>query len=186
MATEAKPKLITAEEFMQMDLGEGMHELVRGEIIEVTPPGGWHGFVCGNAALLLGNFGKQTGHGYIMTNDTAVLTERDPDSVRGGDVLYYSNARWARGQAGPGIPPIVPDLVVEVYSPSDRPGKMGEKISEYLNAGIAMVWVLYPERRTLRIERLEDPVPMILEDGQAVEGLPELPGFRCLVSEFFD
>ena len=37
MATEAKPKLLTAEEFMEMDLGEGMHELVQGEIIEVPP-----------------------------------------------------------------------------------------------------------------------------------------------------
>jgi Uma2 family endonuclease len=186
MATEAKPKLITAEEFMRMDLGEGMHELVRGEIIEMPPPGQRHGRICFKAAMILERFGTQTGHGYALTNDVAVQTERGPDSVRGADVTYFSNARWPESQIVAGIPPVPPDLVVEVYSPSDRPGKMGEKISEYLNAGVAMVWVLYPERRALRIERLEDPVPMILEDGQAVEGLPELPGFRCLVSEFFD
>ncbi|QDV33867.1 Uma2 family endonuclease [Tautonia plasticadhaerens] len=186
MATEAKPKLITAEQFMAMDLGEGMHELVRGEIVEVTPPGGWHGFVSANATFVLAKFGRDTGHGYPLSNDTAVLTGRDPDSVRGGDVLYYSNARWPRGQAGPGIPPLAPDLVVEVYSPSDRPGKMWEKIAEYFNAGIPMVWVLYPDRRALRIERADDPVPIVLADRDAVEGLPELPGFRCLVAEFFD
>lgn len=186
MATEATPKLITAEEFMEMDLGEGLHELVRGEIVDVSPPSVGHGFVCANATFLLAKFGRETGHGYPLSNDSAVLTERNPDTVRGGDVLYYSNARWARGQAGPKLPPIVPDLIIEVYSPSNRPGKMKAKVAEYLGAGVAMVWVLYPERRQLTIERIDDPVPIVLGDGDTLEDLPELPGFRCAVADFFD
>jgi len=190
MATEAKPKpkpkLITAEEFMAMDLGEGLHELVRGEIVEVSPPGQRHGRISFKAGMILERFGSETRHGYVVSNDAGVQTERDPDSVRGADVSYYSNARLPESEIVDGLPPVVPDLVVEVYSPSDRPGKMGRKVAEYLNAGVAMVWVLYPKRRTLRIERAEDPVPIVLGEGDVVENLPELPGFRRAVADFFD
>jgi Uma2 family endonuclease len=186
MATEAKARPITVEEYMEMDLGEGLHELVRGEIVDVAPPGPSHGFVCANATYFLGKFGRETGHGYSLSNDTVVITERDPDTVRGGDVLYYSNARWPRARVvGTKLPPVVPDLIVEVYSPSNRPGEMREKVAEYLNAGVMMVWVLYPDRRRLTIDRADDPVPIVLGEADAVEGLPELPGFRCPVADFF-
>ncbi|WP_152050372.1 Uma2 family endonuclease [Tautonia marina] len=185
MATETKPSLITAEQFMQMDLGDGLHELVRGEILDVPPAGQRHGRICFKTAMILERFGIETGHGYVATNDVAVQTERSPDSVRGADVCYFTHARLPESKIVEGIPPVVPDLVVEVYSPSDRPGKLGEKISEYLNAGVPMVWVLYPERRTLRIDRAADPVPMVLGPDDTVEKLPELPGFRCDVAEFF-
>ncbi|MEW4570394.1 Uma2 family endonuclease [Tautonia sp. JC769] len=186
MATETRPSLITAEQFLQMDLGDGQHELIRGEIVEVTPPSPGHGFVCANVTYLLSKYGRETEVGYVLSNDTVVLTERAPDSVRGGDVLFYRNDRWPKAQvAGSKLPPVVPDLVVEVYSPSDRPGKLGEKISEYLNAGVPMIWVLYPDRRTLRIDRADDPVPRILGPEATVGDLPELPGFRCVVADFF-
>ena len=84
------------------------------------------------------------------------------------------------------MPPVVPDLVVEVYSPSNRPGQIREKVNEYLAAGVPMVWLLYPERRTLAIYRPDDLLPIVLGDDEVVEGLAELPGFRCTVAEFFD
>lgn len=186
MATETKPSLITAEQFLQMDLGDGVHELIRGEIIDVTPPSPGHGFVCANVTYLLGKYGRETGHGFVLSNDTVVLTERNPDTVRGGDVLYYSNARWRREEVvGSKLPPVVPDLVIEVHSPSNRPGAMLAKVSDYLRAGVAMVWVLYPERRHLTIDRANDPIPMVLGPEETVENLPELPGFRCGVADFF-
>src|SRR5438105_291822 len=124
MATAIKT-LVTAEEFLQMDLGEGIHELVRGEIVQIPPGGPDHGVVCANVAALLHQFSKRTGHGYAMRNDSAVLISSD--TVRGGDVLYYSEARIPRVQIGPRPTPIAPDLVVEVYSPSDPPTMMMEK-----------------------------------------------------------
>lgn len=185
MATETTSKLITAEEFMEMDLGEGMHELVRGEIVEVPPAGTKHGRVCMNVGFALESFGRRTGHGYVVSNDTAVVTERGPDTVRGADVSYYSNARLPLSEISSGVPLVPPDLVVEVYSPSNRPGEMRQKINEYLDAGVAMVWVVHPERRTVALYRPDDPLPVLLGEGQVIENLPELPGFRCEVAEFF-
>ena len=46
-----------------------------------------------------------------------------------------------------------PDLVVEVYSPGNRRGKILEKVAEYLGAGIPLVWVVYPKSRTVAMYR---------------------------------
>ena len=185
MATEASPRLIKAEEFLEMDLGDGMHELVRGEIIEVPPPRPKHGPVCVNITFVLESFGRQTGHGYVLSNDTAIVTERGPDTVRGADLMYYSVARWPRDQVGHSLPPVVPDLVVEVYSPSQGPAAMRRKVNEYLSAGVPMVWAAHPDRRTLAIYRPDEPFPIVLDEDDVLEDLPELPGFRCAVAEFF-
>ncbi|HKI20124.1 MAG TPA: Uma2 family endonuclease, partial [Isosphaeraceae bacterium] len=75
MATATTTKLVTAEEFMAADLGEGSFELVRGEVVEVPPAMPEHGRVCGNAFYLLETYGRQTGLGYALSNDSAVVTE---------------------------------------------------------------------------------------------------------------
>jgi Uma2 family endonuclease len=86
MASVTQPRLLTAEEFMAADLGEGNFELVRGEIVEMPPAMPEHGRVCANACYVLESYGRQTGLGYALSNDTAVVTERGPDTVRGADV----------------------------------------------------------------------------------------------------
>ena len=121
MATVTRP--ITADEFLEMDLGEGEHELVRGEIVSMPTPMPAHGRYCMNSSFLLEIFGRATGFGYAITNDSAVQTERGPDTVRGADVAFYSHARWPREKLGKGLIPVPPDLVVEVLSPSNRPGR---------------------------------------------------------------
>lgn len=86
----------------------------------------------------------------------------------------------------PKLPNVAPDLAVEVYSPSNRPSEIIGKVHEYLNAGVLMVWVVHPERRNVVIYRPDDPTPTILTENDVLEDLPELPGFRCSVSEFFE
>ena len=138
MATVAEPKLLTAEEFMAADLGEGNFELVRGEVVEVPPAMPDHGRVCMKASFVLETYGRQTGLGYALTNDSAVLTERGPDTVRGPDVCFYSHTRWPESQLGDGLPPVPPDLAVEVVSPRNHPSEMLRKISEYLAVGVSL------------------------------------------------
>jgi Uma2 family endonuclease len=187
VATVTEPKtktLVTAEQFMEME-GEGSHELVRGEVIEVPTGNFRHGVICARLARILGNFGEETGFGYALCNDSAVRTERGPDTVRGADVSFYSNARLPSGTSLPGLPDIPPDLVVEVYSPSNRRSEILGKVHEYLNVGVLMVWVVHPERRTVAIYRPGDPIPILHTDQGVLEDLPELPGFRCPVADLF-
>jgi Uma2 family endonuclease len=176
---------MTAEEFMAADLGEGAFELVRGEVIELSPTMPEHGRVCVNAGFVLEKYGRQSGRGYILSNDSAVVTERGPDTVRGVDVCFYSHARWPRTQLGNTLLPVPPDLAVEVYSPSNRRGAMSQKVTEYLVAGTLMVWVIYSASRSVRIFRSDDEPPLVLRVGDVIEDLPELPGFRCPVADLF-
>lgn len=185
MATATQAKPMTAEEFLASDLGDGTFELVRGEIIEVPPAMPEHGRVCGNTLFVLETYGRQSGRGFTLSNDTAVLTERGPDTVRGVDVAFYSHERWPRSQVGMTLPPVPPDLAVEVFSPSDRRGAMSRKVAEYLWAGVLLVWVIYPASRSVVIHRPDDRPPLVLNEGAYIEDLPELPGFRCAVADLF-
>ncbi len=101
MATVEKP-LITAEEFMDMDLGAGAFELVRGAVVEVPTimPASIHGRTVLKIGFALEHFGHETGHGYVLLK-SAVATGRGPDTVRGPEVSYYSEALAAlRGCPG--------------------------------------------------------------------------------------
>jgi Uma2 family endonuclease len=185
MATAAPPKLLTAEEFMDLDLGEGMHELVRGEIIEMPPPTPEHGRICVNVAFALESFGRQSGLGYALSNDSALLTGRGPDSVPGVDVCYYTHARWPRDSVGGKLATVAPDVAVEVLSPGNRPGETLKKISEYLSAGVMLVLLVDPKTKQVGVYRANEPFPNILHESDELEGFPELPGFRLRVAEFF-
>jgi Uma2 family endonuclease len=184
MATVAEPKLMTAEEFMAADLGEGRFELVRGEMIEVPPTMLEHGRVVINVRFVLESFGRQSSYGYCLA-ESGVATERDPDTVRGPDVSFYSHARWPRSQVGRTLPPVPPDLAVEIVSPSNRAGKLLRKVGEFLDAGVLLIWVVYPRRRCVAVYRPDGEEPTIYKDGEFLENFPELPGFRCPVADLF-
>ena len=183
MATASATKIST-EEFLRMDFGEGPHELVRGEIITMSPAGPAHGYLCFNVGAILRDFGRRTGHGYAVGNDSTIIIS--DETVRGADAAYYSEARWPRARLAEGYAAVPPDLAVEVYSPSNRPAEMLRKVGDYLSAGVLVVWVPHPTRRTLTVYRREDPTPTVLTEIDTLDGHPELPGFRCDVAEFFD
>jgi Uma2 family endonuclease len=185
MATVAETKLLTAEEFMAADLGEGNFELVRGKVVFIPPGTPEHGLHCGNVCFALESYGRKTSYGYAISNSCPVLTERGPDTVRGIDVCFYSHARWPRSQLGKGLPPVPPDVAVEVFSSGNRPGEMIKRVSEYQEIGTLMIWVVYPARRSVVIHRPDDEPPLVLGEDAVLENLPELPGFRCPVSDFF-
>jgi Uma2 family endonuclease len=120
----------------------------------------------------------------MMCNDSGVVTERDPDTVRGADVAYYSFARLPKGPLPNGYLSVVPDLVFEMLSPDDRWRKVLTKVAEYLNAGVAVVCVLDPDSETVYVYDGDRPARELRGDEELV--LPELLGdFRVAVRRFF-
>jgi Uma2 family endonuclease len=184
MATVKQTRLLTAEEFMAADLGDGRFELVRGEVVPVPPTMPEHGRSCSRINWILETFGRTSGFGYCLS-ESAVSTERGPDTVRGPDICFYSHARWPESKIGTGLPPLPPDLAVEVVSPSNRPGEMQREVSEYLEAGVLLVLVVDPARRRAALYRQGEVFPTILSESDVLENLPELPGFACRLADFF-
>jgi Uma2 family endonuclease len=180
------PKLMTADEFWeftQLPANSEKHfELVRGEVIELPPPTKPHCRVCMNAGFELETYARRTQNGYAVGNDSGVILERDPDTVRGPDVSYFLEADSFRGMDQK-YSESIPVLVVEVQSPGDRQLKLTRKIAAYLESGVKVVWVVNFEGRFASIHR-RDKAPEVFECGQRI-ALPELPGFSCFVDDLF-
>ena len=134
------PKLLSAEEFAaRPELGR-FTELVKGEVIAVRSTGDtpciiWcEKRVCSKVAAYLQSHISASGHG--------VVTERDPDSVRGADVAYFSYERLPKHVKPRVYPEVAPELVFEVMSPDDVFRDVMAKVDEYLAAGVLLVYVI--------------------------------------------
>jgi len=114
MATET---LITAEQFCEMPNDGVPRELVRGAVIGMNPPGFRQGAICAAIARILGNYAVERKIGRVTTNDAGVITRRNPDSVRGADVAFYSYQRIPADQQPARYPARSPELVFEVLAP---------------------------------------------------------------------
>lgn len=177
--------LITAEEFGQMPDPGHPEELVRGRILTMPPPQARHGQICSKVVRFLGPFAEDHDLGHVLCNDSGVITERDPDTVRGADVSFYTFARLPKGPLPAGYPAVVPELIFEVRSPEDRWRGVLAKVAEYLNAGVAVVCVLDPEPRTAHLFFADAPARTLAADEEFA--LPELLGdFRVAVRLFFE
>lgn len=178
--------LLTAEEYMALpDSFDGPTELVKGVLITMPPPWPRHGEICAQIVYLLKRYLDDCPIGRVLGNDSSMITERDPDSVRGPDVAYYSYARVPKGPLSRGLLSAAPELVFEVRSSSDRWSKLHEKIAEYLSAGVLSVFVMDDETKSIHAFHA-DREPQVLEADDEL-ALPEVLGdFSVKVQSFFD
>ncbi len=180
-------RLMTIEQFVRRPDPGHPEELVRGRIVRMNPPRPYHGWVCINVAGTLHHHVQEHDLGYVMGNDSGVITQRNPDTLRGADVAFYSYAKVPKGSLARGeYLDVPPDLVVEVLSPDDRWPKVLAKVAEYLGAGVGVVGVLDPLRRTLHLYEGEEPVRILNADDEL--RLPGLLGdaFRVPIRRFLD
>ena len=155
LASPPVPGLLTAEQFAQRPDPGHPEELVRGRIVPMPVPKPRHGQICGNAYFFIRSHAEANDLGHVLSNNSAVITERGPDTVRGADVAFYSYARVPRGPLPDGYLPVVPELVVEVVSPSDRWANVLAKVAEYLEAGVSAVVLLNDDRRQAQVFRAD-------------------------------
>jgi Uma2 family endonuclease len=177
--------LITAEEYAKLPDRGVPTELVRGRVVEMNVPAPRHGEICWKVARLVGVYAEDRGLGRIVINDAGVITRRDPDSVRGGDIAYYSYTRLPPGPLPPGYLPVLPELVFEVRSPTDRWTHVFAKVAEYLEAGVTVVCILDQMSERVLVYRAEE-MPITLHGEDALH-LPDILGeFRVAVRRFFE
>lgn len=183
MTTTAQ-KLITAEEFARMpNPPDGsQQELVQGVVITMPPPGGRHGVCCLKIGRRIGNYVDEHNLGTTASNDTGFITERDPDSVLGPDICFWGRERLP--EVPEGYIEIAPDLVVEVISPSDRYARIQNKVNEYLEKGVRLIWVMDPEDRSAAVLRGGQKMK-VLSENDMLTGEDVLPGFSCRVGDLF-
>ena len=185
MTTETTPQLLTADDLLELYSQGVRGELIRGVLCKTMPAGSLHGEIVMTFGALLVAFAKAGRLGRVMGSDSGVWLERDPDTVREPDIAFFSAERWPLDQREMGYAEIVPDLVVEVKSPSDSRPEVNDKAAMWLHFGVRLVWVVYPEQRSVEAHHAERGV-VVHTDEDELDGWDALPGFRCAVSELFE
>jgi Uma2 family endonuclease len=177
---------LTAEQYAELpDLGYPT-ELVKGQIKIMNRPYPQHGQVCVTISSLLYQFVREHKLGRVVGNDSGVVTERQPDSVRGPDVAFYSYARVPPGRLPRrGYLDVAPELAVEVKSAFDRWKDIEEKVAEYFKAGVQMVMVVDPDADCVQLRYPDQPMCLFQRDDE-LQLSEVLPGFRVKVREFFE
>jgi Uma2 family endonuclease len=104
---------------------------------------------------------------------------RDPNIVRKPDLSFIRRGRLPREQLYEGYVRIAPDVAGEVVSPNELAYEVERKVQEYLDAGVLLVWVVYPETRMVFVHRQNGSVQK-LRENEELTGEDVIPGFRCL------
>ncbi len=108
-----------------------------------------------------------------------------PRTVRMPDASFVRADRLPPEGLVPGVFKFSPDLAVEVLSPSERRSQIQKKVDDYLQSGTALIWVVDPRRRTVRIVTA-GTAEGLLREGDTLTGGQVLPGFSCEVAELFE
>ena len=184
-AKTTETTLLTAEDLLRL-YSEGVRgELVRGVLCETMPTGGEHSEIVANLVIEMGQVIKANGLGRISASDAGVLLEREPDTVREPDIAFFSVEKIARGVRVRGYYEVVPDIVVEVASPSDSAREVNDKARMWLSYGVRLVWVVYPDARRVDVHP-QSGAMQTLTDGDTLDGGDVLPGFAYAVADVFD
>lgn len=182
--TTTATKLITADELLQLYSKGVRGELIRGELCETMPSGGRHGEIVMRAGFFLNGFIMPRRLGRLAGSDSGVLLERDPDTVREPDIAYISAERLPLDIEVSGYYEVVPDLIVEVVSPSDSARESMDKALMWLSFGARMVWVVNPQSRSVDVYRPGERTQTLTE-SDTLDGLDVVPGFVCPVRDIF-
>jgi Uma2 family endonuclease len=176
---------MTADELLRLPDNGMRRELIAGELYEMPPAGGEHGYVGNRAQIELGIYLRQHPEigGSFFLSDTGYRLSRDPDTVRAPDISYVGPDRLDQARVR-GFPELAPDFVVEVVSPNDTAAEIQRKVDEWLAAGVVLVWVLYPATRTAMTFRVGGEI-QLLHAEDTITAEPVLPGFACRLADLF-
>ncbi len=186
------------EEFIRLYDTEGPFELINGERIPVMPTVAGHNRAIKRIFLALDHYGVAHKLGEAFTEAPFVLTD-EPQWVEGSrvpDVMFFSAERLAAYVAAtrdwelkPYV--LVPDLVIEIMSPSDDPDELDEKVDLYLADGVLMAWVMNPRRIKVSVYTPAPDKPRAKEhvnlfSGDLLTGGDIVPGFEMPVATIFE
>lgn len=183
---ELEKQRITVEEFERFadspENQDRLLELIDGEIVEKTMPTEEHGTIVLNLGSQVRSHVRAKNLGRVGVE----IRHRRPGdnyNARQPDISFIADS--SRPVVKKGSVPQMPDLAVEVKSPDDRYADMRRRADYYINNGVKLVWLIYPEKRLVEVYR-PDADSLLLNEDDMLEGFDVLPGFALKVSEIFE
>jgi Uma2 family endonuclease len=174
--------LMTAEELANLPDDANHYELIKGELLTMSPPGDNHGAVTANLTILLGSYVKANNLGVLRAAETGFKLESNPDTVLAPDVAFFAGDRARTPVTG--YREGAPDLVVEVMSQWDSNPKAQRKAALWLELGAKSVWIVSPKKRTVEVIRADGLRKLFHETDELVDDI--VAGFRVSVAEIFN
>ncbi|MGK7932364.1 MAG: Uma2 family endonuclease [Microcystaceae cyanobacterium] len=182
---------VTPEQFEQLACTEQLARIeltTEGELIIMSPTGGTAGRKNSRLTQRLKNWADIDGKGEVFDSSTVFILPNG--ARRSPDVSWLQLVRWNQLTSAQqdGFPPLAPDFVIELVSPSDlknqRYTDLQLKMQEYLENGVKLGWLIEPSRQTVEIYRLGQEIE-ILSHPQTLSGEDILTGFILDLTEIW-
>jgi Uma2 family endonuclease len=180
---ETKARPMTVEELWELRHDPYRFALIEGELYRMPGAGGTHGLVTTNCAGYLVAFAKPRRLGGVFT-ETGFRLSPDQETTLFPDVAFVRAPRMPPPDRLDRFLQLVPDLAVEIVSPTDYPTLVDTKLAVYAAAGTPEVWVLRPKEQTVQIVRHGRTVAT-LGSEETLDGGDLLPGFSIKVADLF-
>jgi Uma2 family endonuclease len=175
MATEADALAIQAREGR-------LFELIDGILVEKAM-GTYESLLAALLIQRLMNFVEREDLGVVLGPDGALRIL--PQRMRIPDVSFLGWHHFPeRRLPSERVFSVVPDLAIEILSAGNTPEEMRNKVNEYLDAGVQMIWIIDPSNRTAAVHTRQGS--QLLGEDNSLDGGQVLPGFRCVLRELFD
>ncbi len=160
--------------------------LLDGELFWDMPPGFVHGRIATIVGHLLLSFAEQHDLG-VVTGEAGYYPAYDPNTLLAPDVAFI------RKQASPPpdhdkFVPRMPDLAVEIKSPSNTLAELRRKAAAYLANGTELVWLVLPEQTGVEVWRMDadgQPMQSRVAQDEGLAGEPVLLGFTLDLQRLF-
>lgn len=164
---------------------EGFFEVIDDQLVEQPPMGTESVWIVSRIHSQLSRYVDDHGSGIIVSEMLFTL-RRAPLLRRRPDVAFVSSDRWPLDRSIPRENgwEVVPDLAVEVVSPSDPFEDVLDRVHDFLKAGSALVWLVLPKLRQVYVYDGAASI-RVLNDADELDGGTVLPGFRCPIRSCF-
>ncbi len=165
---------------------DALYEVIDGRIVELPPMGTDQEVTAGILHIRLGSHVDATKAGRAVMETLFDFTEQ-VGRKRRPDVAFVSTQRWPRSKpvgAGDGWP-VVPNLAVEVISPSNSWDEVIAKIHEYFQVGVERVWVVTTSKKQVHIYESPTSVRILSADKELTDE-DLLPGFKLALADLFE
>lgn len=182
---DAPARKLTPDDLLRLPDQAMGYELMDGELKELNPSV-LSSYVAGTLLARVAAHVGATNLGWVTGAGLAHRCFPDePDKVRRADTAFHALGRLTAAQvAAEGHCTVVPDLVVEVVSPSDSADDVNTKRIEWLAAGAKLVWVIHPVQQTIHAYRADGTVGLF-GPADTLTAEPVLPDFRVPVADLF-
>jgi Uma2 family endonuclease len=172
-----------------METDEALYELVNGQRVEMPPMSIRAAMVASRLVSKLNGFVREGAVAEVFPEMLfRIPLPQDASRERRPDIAVVSYQNWPL--ESPQDPDanaweVIPDLAVEVVSPSEKAEDQREKVLEYFRVGVRCVWVVYPKLRLIDVYESPNRV-QILTEADTLRGDPVLPGFELTLASLFD